>query len=53
MREQKSGVILGISSLAAWENYPYVAYKASKAAMVDAAQQVGDPERRATASVAT
>ena len=24
MRAQKSGVILGISSLAAWENYPYV-----------------------------
>jgi len=40
MREQKSGVILGISSLAAWENYPYVAYKASKAAMVTFCQQV-------------
>src|SRR5215813_8393130 len=26
MRTQQSGVILGISSLAAWENYPYVAY---------------------------
>jgi NAD(P)-dependent dehydrogenase (short-subunit alcohol dehydrogenase family) len=40
MREQKAGVILGISSLAAWENYPYVAYKASKAAMVTFCQQV-------------
>ena len=40
MREQKSGVILGISSLAAWENYPYVAYKASKAAMVTFCQQI-------------
>ena len=40
MRAQKSGVILGISSLAAWENYPYVAYKASKAAMVTFCQQV-------------
>src|SRR6188474_1008522 len=34
MRAQKSGVILMISSLAAIENYPYVAYKTSKAAMV-------------------
>ena len=40
MREQKSGAILGISSLAAWENYPYVAYKASKAAMVTFCQQI-------------
>jgi len=40
MREQQAGVILGISSLAAWENYPYVAYKASKAAMVTFCQQV-------------
>jgi NAD(P)-dependent dehydrogenase (short-subunit alcohol dehydrogenase family) len=40
MRAQQSGVILGISSLAAWENYPYVAYKASKAAMVTFCQQV-------------
>src|SRR5258707_15464045 len=30
MREQRSGVILTISSLAAWEQYPYVAYKATK-----------------------
>ena len=30
MREQKSGVILGISSLAAYEDYPYVTYKATK-----------------------
>src|SRR5436189_189039 len=36
----KSGVILGISSLAAWEKYPYVAYKASKAAMVTYCQQI-------------
>src|SRR5215470_15788088 len=40
MREQKSGVILGISSLAAWEKYPYVAYKASKSAMVAFQQQI-------------
>jgi len=40
MREQKSGVILMISSLAAIEKYPYVAYKASKSAMVAFAKQV-------------
>ena len=40
MREQKSGVILMISSLAAIEKYPYVAYKASKAAMVAFTKQV-------------
>jgi NAD(P)-dependent dehydrogenase (short-subunit alcohol dehydrogenase family) len=40
MRAQNDGVILGISSLAAWENYPYVAYKASKAAMVTFCQQI-------------
>jgi NAD(P)-dependent dehydrogenase (short-subunit alcohol dehydrogenase family) len=40
MRAQKSGVILMISSLAAIERYPYVAYKASKAAMVAFTRQV-------------
>jgi len=40
MREQKSGVILMISSLAAIENYPYVAYKASKSAMIAFTRQV-------------
>jgi len=40
MRAQKSGVILMISSLAAIENYPYVAYKASKAAMVAFVKQL-------------
>ena len=40
MRAQQSGVILGISSLAAWEKYPYVAYKASKSAMVAYCQQI-------------
>lgn len=40
MRKQQSGVILTISSLAAWENYPYVAYKASKAAMIAFTQQM-------------
>jgi NAD(P)-dependent dehydrogenase (short-subunit alcohol dehydrogenase family) len=40
MRAQRSGVIITISSLAAWENYPYVAYKASKAAMIAFTQQM-------------
>jgi NAD(P)-dependent dehydrogenase (short-subunit alcohol dehydrogenase family) len=40
MRAQQSGVILTISSLAAYEVYPYVAYKATKAAMIAFTQQV-------------
>ena len=40
MRAQQSGVILTISSLAAYEIYPYVAYKATKAAMIAFTQQV-------------
>jgi NAD(P)-dependent dehydrogenase (short-subunit alcohol dehydrogenase family) len=40
MREQRSGAILMISSLAAIEKYPYVAYKATKAAMIAFTQQV-------------
>jgi NAD(P)-dependent dehydrogenase (short-subunit alcohol dehydrogenase family) len=40
MRAQKSGVILGISSIAAIENYPYVTYKAAKAAMIAYLQQL-------------
>jgi len=40
MRAQRSGVIITISSLAAWEQYPYVTYKATKAAMIAFTQQV-------------
>jgi NAD(P)-dependent dehydrogenase (short-subunit alcohol dehydrogenase family) len=40
MRAQRSGVIINISSIAAWEHYPYVAYKATKAAMIAFTQQV-------------
>src|SRR5690242_12270270 len=40
MRRQQSGVILSISSAAAVESYPYVAYKATKAAMIAFTQQV-------------
>jgi NAD(P)-dependent dehydrogenase (short-subunit alcohol dehydrogenase family) len=40
MRRQRSGAIVMISSLAAIENYPFVAYKATKAAMIAFTQQV-------------
>jgi len=40
MRAQGSGVILTISSLAAIEKYPFVAYKATKAALIAFTQQV-------------
>jgi NAD(P)-dependent dehydrogenase (short-subunit alcohol dehydrogenase family) len=40
MREQRSGAISMLSSLAAWEKYPYVAYKATKAAMIAFVKQV-------------
>ena len=40
MRRQRAGAIVMISSLAALENYPYVAYKATKAAMIAFTEQV-------------
>ena len=40
MRRQRAGAIVNISSVAAFENYPFVAYKATKAAMVAFTQQV-------------
>jgi NAD(P)-dependent dehydrogenase (short-subunit alcohol dehydrogenase family) len=40
MRAQRSGVIITISSVAAWEQYPNVAYKATKAAMIAFTQQI-------------
>lgn len=40
MREQGSGVILNIASVSAWQRYPWVAYKATKAAMIAYTQQV-------------
>ena len=40
MRKQKSGVIINISSMAVITTYPYVAYKATKSAMVAFTEQL-------------
>ena len=40
MRQQKSGVIINISSMAVITTYPYVAYKATKSAMVAFTEQL-------------
>src|SRR5262245_20447654 len=39
MRAQRSGVITTISSVAAWEQYPNVVYKATKAGLIAFTQQ--------------
>jgi NAD(P)-dependent dehydrogenase (short-subunit alcohol dehydrogenase family) len=40
MRAQRAGVIIMISSVAAWEQYPNVVYKATKAGMIAFTQQL-------------
>lgn len=40
MRAQRAGVIVNISSIAAWARYPLVVYKATKAAMIAFTQQL-------------
>ena len=40
MRAQRAGAIIMISSVAAWEQYPNVAYKATKAKLIAFTQQV-------------
>jgi NAD(P)-dependent dehydrogenase (short-subunit alcohol dehydrogenase family) len=40
MRAQRSGVITTISSVAAWEQYPNVVYKATKAGLIAFTQQI-------------
>ena len=40
MRNRKSGVIINISSMAAWKNYPLVGYKTTKAAVIALTEQL-------------
>jgi NAD(P)-dependent dehydrogenase (short-subunit alcohol dehydrogenase family) len=40
MRKQQSGVILTVSSVSAWQRYPWVTYKATKAAMIAYTKQL-------------
>ena len=40
MRAQHAGAIVNIASVAAWDNYPWVAYKASKAGLIAYTQQL-------------
>ena len=40
MRAQRAGVIITISSVAAWEQYPNVVYKATKAGLIAFTQQI-------------
>ena len=46
MRTRNSGVILNISSMAAWKPYPYVAYKTTKAGVVDLTEQLATTNAR-------
>ena len=39
MREQGSGAIVNISSMAAWSNYPWVGYKTTKSAVIALTEQ--------------
>jgi NAD(P)-dependent dehydrogenase (short-subunit alcohol dehydrogenase family) len=46
MRTRNSGVILNISSMAAWKPYPYVAYKTTKAGVVALTEQLAQTNAR-------
>ena len=46
MQQAGQGVILNISSMAAWRPYPYVAYKASKAAVIAFTEQLAQRNAR-------
>jgi NAD(P)-dependent dehydrogenase (short-subunit alcohol dehydrogenase family) len=46
MREAGSGAIINISSMAAWRPYPYVGYKATKAAVVAFTEQLAQTNAR-------
>lgn len=40
MRTQRSGVVVNVSSFAAYSNYPYIAYKTSKAGVIALTQHI-------------
>lgn len=46
MREAGQGVIINISSMAAWRPYPYVAYKATKAGVIAFTEQLAQANAR-------
>jgi NAD(P)-dependent dehydrogenase (short-subunit alcohol dehydrogenase family) len=46
MRAQRGGVIINISSMAAWSSYPYVAYKTSKAGVIALTEQIAQAQAR-------
>ena len=46
MREAGSGVILNISSMAAWKPYPLVGYKTTKAAVIALTEQLAAANAR-------
>jgi len=46
MREQGAGAIVNISSMAAWSNYPLVAYKTTKAAVIALTEQLAAQNAR-------
>lgn len=46
MRNQRSGAIINISSIAAWSDYPFVAYKTTKAAVIALTQQIAAQNAR-------
>ena len=46
MRERGSGVILNVSSMAAWKPYPLVGYKTTKAAVIALTEQLAQANAR-------
>lgn len=46
MRKQASGVIITISSMAAWRPYPYVGYKTTKAGVIALTEQLAQANAR-------
>lgn len=46
MRKQASGVIINISSMAAWRPYPYVGYKTTKAGVIALTEQLAQSNAR-------